>query len=104
MVDKLQYILKKGRQIRGKYRKGEPIEECSVSTWVNAEIIEGKIYLYPDSDSLIVAGILALIKEHNDGKEDIDLSYFEDIKSILPENIVTLLDNIKTIISNILSK
>ena len=104
MVDKLQYILKKGRQIRGMYRKGEPIKECSVSTWVNAEIIEGKIYLYPDSDSIVVAGILALIKEHNDGKENIDLSYFEDIKSFLPENIVTLLDNIKPTISNILSK
>ena len=100
-TDKIHYILEKGRELRGLYRKGEPIKECSVSTWIRTEIIDEKYYIYPDSDSLIVAGILALIKEENDGKDKINLSYFDNIIPLLPDNIVGLLDNIKTIINNL---
>ena len=63
---------------------------------VVAEIIEGRFYLYPDSDSVIIAGILALIKEKNDGKifDEINLACID--YSILPEYIVDFLTKLET--------
>ncbi len=92
----LEYILKLGREIRGKYRKGNPVGYCNTNTWINAEIIEGRFYLYPDSDSVIIAGILALIKEKNDGKifDEINLACID--YSILPEYIVDFLTKLET--------
>ena len=101
--DKLKYILAKGKEIRGKYRKGEPIADCQVDTWLNIEVVDGKVYFYPDSTSMIVAGIFALIKEINDGKnlnDDLSLSYFEDVKPFLPEHIIGLIDKIDKIVTD----
>lgn len=99
--DKLKTIIAKGRLIRNKYRQGKPIKDCEVNTWIRTECIDNKLYIYPDSDSLLIAGILAIIKEINDGRNcdnDLTLTFFDDVKAFLPEQAVGLLNKIQQLL------
>jgi len=65
LMDKYEYIIDSGKELAqngGQLRKDENlIEGCQSKVWIKAELVNDKIHLYGDSDSLITKGMIALL-------------------------------------------
>lgn len=63
-TEKYEFIISLGRKLPkmpDKYRKpGNLIKGCQSKVWVGTELIDGKMRIYADSDSLITKGLIAL--------------------------------------------
>ncbi len=64
-MDKYTYLIELGNGLEGfdeKYRVEQNlIEGCQSKVWLNAEIVDGKIFYSGDSDAIITKGIVALL-------------------------------------------
>ncbi len=64
-MDKYTYLIELGNDLEGFDEKNRVeqnlIEGCQSKVWLNAELIDGKIYYTGDSDAIITKGIVALL-------------------------------------------
>ncbi len=63
-TEKYEFIISLGRKLPPmpeEYRKpGNLIKGCQSRVWVGTELVDGKMQIYADSDSLITKGLIAL--------------------------------------------
>ena len=63
-TEKYEFIISLGRKLPPMpemYRKpGNLIKGCQSRVWVGTELVDGKMQIYADSDSLITKGLIAL--------------------------------------------
>ena len=63
--DRYRQIIKFGREMKDlpeEYRIDKnKLDGCQSQVWIHAEIKEGKVYLYADSDAMIVKGLIAML-------------------------------------------
>ena len=64
-MDKYTYLIELGNDLEGfdeKHRvEQDLIEGCQSKVWLNAEVVDGKVYYTGDSDAIITKGIVALL-------------------------------------------
>jgi cysteine desulfuration protein SufE len=64
-LDKYEYLIELGNEmepIDNQFRTNEHlINGCQSKVWINAELNDGKVYFYADSDAIITKGIVALL-------------------------------------------
>jgi cysteine desulfuration protein SufE len=64
-MDKYTYLIELGNDLEGFDDKNRVeqnlIEGCQSKVWLNAEVVDGKIYYTGDSDAIITKGIVALL-------------------------------------------
>ena len=64
-MDKYTYLIELGNDLEGFDEKNRVeqnlIEGCQSKVWLNAEVVDGKIYYTGDSDAIITKGIVALL-------------------------------------------
>ncbi len=64
-MDKYTYLIELGNDLEGFDEKNRVeqnlIEGCQSKVWLNAKLIDGKIYYTGDSDAIITKGIVALL-------------------------------------------
>ena len=64
-MDKYTYLIELGNDLEGfdeKYRVEQNlIEGCQSKVWLNAEMVDGKVFYVGDSDAIITKGIVALL-------------------------------------------
>lgn len=64
-MDRYSYLIELGNDLENMEEKRKSnqtlIEGCQSKVWIDAEVKEGKIYYYAESDALIVKGIVALL-------------------------------------------
>lgn len=85
-MDRYSYLIELGNGLDNfseEYRTNQNlIEGCQSKVWLHAELKDGKIFFFADSDAIIVKGIVALLIKVLDGRTpseilDADL-YFVD--------------------------
>jgi cysteine desulfuration protein SufE len=85
-LDQYEYLIAQGRALRvpeeGVRTDENAIPGCQASVWIRAELQDGRLHLFADSDALINKGIIALLLRVLDGRPpaevaDADL-YFLD--------------------------
>ena len=93
-MDRYQQLIDLGNELKPIDEKKRTdqhlIKGCQSKVWVDAELIDGKIFFYADSDAIITKGIVALlIRVLNDKtpKEIIDADLFFIDKIGLKENL-----------------
>ncbi len=63
-TEKYEFIISLGRKLPAmpeQYRKpGNLIKGCQSRVWVGTELVDGKMIIHADSDSLITKGLIAL--------------------------------------------
>lgn len=76
-MDRYAYLIEMSRElppIDQKYRTKEYlIEGCQSRVWLAAELKDGKIYYFADSDALLVKGIVALLVRVLSGQKPEDI-------------------------------
>lgn len=64
-MGKYEYIIELGKDlplIDEKYKTEEyKVKGCQSQVWLNAELIDGKVYYKADSDAIITKGLIALL-------------------------------------------
>jgi len=64
-MDKYTYLIELGNDLEGFDEKNRVeqnlIEGCQSKVWLNAEVVDGKVYYTGDSDAIITKGIVALL-------------------------------------------
>lgn len=87
-MDRYSFLIEMGKEcpiIDDRYRNDEHlINGCQSRVWLNAELIDGKVFYSADSDAVITKGIIYLLIRVFSGQKpsDIisaDLSFLDDI-------------------------
>lgn len=64
-MDRYSYLIELGNELvdmdGGRKSDQTLIEGCQSKVWIDAEVKDGKIYYYAESDAIIVKGIVALL-------------------------------------------
>ncbi|MDL2262599.1 SufE family protein [Bacteroidales bacterium OttesenSCG-928-I21] len=85
-MDKYEYLIDLGKQLAvfdEKYRTEQNlIDGCQSKVWINAELIDQKVYFTADSDAIITKGIISLLIKVLSGQTpqdilDADLYFIE---------------------------
>ena len=106
-MDKYNYIIELGKTLPAideEYRQDKYlIVGCQSNVWLQAELIDGKIYFKADSDAIITKGIISLLirvlsERTPDEILDASLTYLEEIgltKHLTPTRSNGLLSMVK---------
>lgn len=87
-MDRYSYLIELGNGLDNfseEYRTNQNlIEGCQSKVWLHAELKDGKIYFFADSDAIIVKGIVALLIKVLDGRSpseilDADLYFIDKV-------------------------
>lgn len=87
-MDRYSYLIELGNGLDNfseEYRTNQNlIEGCQSKVWLHAELKDGKIFFFADSDAIIVKGIVALLIKVLDGRTpsevlDADLYFIDKV-------------------------
>lgn len=87
-MDRYSYLIELGNGLNNfseEYRTNQNlIEGCQSKVWLHAELKDGKIFFFADSDAIIVKGIVALLIKVLDGRTpseilDADLYFIDKV-------------------------
>ena len=87
-MDRYSYLIELGNGLGNfseEYRTNQNlIEGCQSKVWLHAELKDGKIFFFADSDAIIVKGIVALLIKVLDGRTpseilDADLYFIDKV-------------------------
>ena len=72
-LDKYQYLIKLGKSlppIDSKYiKKDYLVKDCQITTWIHSTFKNGKVFYDIDSSSVMVKGMIVLLKRILSGRE-----------------------------------
>jgi len=76
-TDKYKYLIKLGKSLspmNSKYiKKDYLVKDCQVTTWIHSTFKDGKVFYEIDSSSMIIKGMIVLLKRILTGQEPEDI-------------------------------